>query len=287
MSCGSTSSSDSDSESESDNEISTTSTEERRKSGEARRRNKNRSLKKRMRRCIKKLLKRLLNPNRDERAGGTYRICKGYSCHNCGTNENNHIPASNCLVGTVLATLSKELQLVITMFTEHHRDYPSTGNSADAIAFRDFERNLIKDGGFFRSLEFEMITFFLCGFGLTYTFGWHDLLKKAFRDNFITKDEAIYLIKKLKSFIDLIEDFIEKGVDLLNVDPRIFKDSKIEIFSMDIKFTSLDILRNVHKFLLVWMLANSCHTLFQKVLKKYIKDIGIVLLELISYLLKK
>lgn len=283
--CGSVSSSDSDSD---DGESSTKSWEERERSRVARKKNKKRSLEQRLQKSIAKFFRRLINSNRDKRAGGTYRVLMGFTSYSGGTIENNHIPASSCLIDTIFSSLSKQLQLVISMFTEHHRDYPSTGNSHEAVAFRKYHTNLIINEGFACGLEFEMIVFFASGLFLLYTFGWYDLLLKAFRINLISKEDVVRLLTKLKSFIQLIVDLFDNGIDFdkIVVDPKIFIDSTT-VLSMVMSFTNLDIIRNLQKFYEAYIKANGSSAGFIEVLKQYIKEIGIAIALILLKMSKK
>lgn len=226
----------------------------------------------RVQECLENLLTRLTNPNRDEKAGGTFEISKTFSCYNLKTNENNHIPASSCLKGTKKSTLSREKQLVITMFKEHHRNYPSTGTGDVPAAFRGFQRNLIINEGFARALEYEIEAYFALGLLLLYTFGWYDLLLAAFRDRSITRAEAIYLLTKILRLLELIVAFLQSGKDFANIDPKLLDEKTIK-FSIDMQFSDLDVIRNLRKFLYTYIKVFKNDEGFRYELNLFLKNI--------------
>lgn len=271
-------------DSESEEDESTKSQDERDRSNAARQINENRPVQERAPECLVNLFNILTNPNRDERAGGTYEVLQGYACCNGGTNEINHIPASNCLVGTNLDILCRQEQLAIIMFKRHHRTYPSTGRGG--VDFRSFQRDIINNEGFDRALEFEILNFFLQGLFLQYALGWHDLLLRAYRDLLITRLEAIDLVVVLIRLWKLIADRLDRGYDFDNVDPRVFTELNVE-FDMDMQFTDLDIERNLQKLLETYIDVNGTDAGFYDFLRKFIDDIRTVLQELLDKLNNK
>lgn len=221
--CGS----DSESESDVDLDSSTTNQEEIKEAEDARQKNEDRPTEQRQHESLVDLFNRLTNPDRTNRAGGEYGTVRGFSCLNKGTNENNHIPASSVVEGSNFVKLNRNNQLAITMFKVHHRSWISTGSSAASKEFRNTQKNLLNEKGFASALEYELQTFNENGLSLLYTFGWYDLLLKALRKNLISDDEAIYLLEKLLSHIDLTDG----GRNL-----RILLETYVNIFGTDAGF---------------------------------------------------